>query len=144
MRLSEMAVDVKLQEEGEWFDHPIFEGVRVCVRSVHSEAYKRRNRQLLNRLPPRSVRKRGDSVEAFEEIQLRLLAEAALVGWTGVDGEDEEPLEFSPEKAAEILKKPEYRKFAAGIAECANQAGDRDEAWLEEDAGNLPEESVES
>lgn len=127
MKLSKIIVDTKAQEEGEWRDHPYFDGVSVCVRSIHSEAYRKRRAALMNRLPRKS-RPTGDAVALQEDIN-DMARDALLAGWKGIEGEGENagPIEFSPELAKEWAADDQYRRFFDGVYELALSIGEAEQ-----------------
>ena len=104
------------QEEGEWRDHPYFDGVKVLVRSISSEAYRKRQTALQNRLP-RRTRKTGDAIAAQLEID-RQARDVLVAGWTGIDD-----AEYSEETAREWAKDPKFRRFFDGVYELSLDIG---------------------
>ena len=116
MKLSQIVVDTKAQEEGEWRDHPYFDGVKVLVRSISSEAYRKRQTALQNRLP-RRTRKTGDAIAAQLEID-RQARDVLVAGWTGIDD-----AEYSEETAREWAKDPKFRRFFDGVYELSLDIG---------------------
>jgi len=134
MKLSQIAVDVKAQEEGQWKEHPTFDGVEVLVKSIHSEGYRKRRALLMNRLPRRQ-RKIGDAVLAQEDLDRDALS-ACIGGLRGVEDESDNPIEYSDELMRDWAKNPKYRVFFDGVRELADEIGREDEEAIEESLGN--------
>ena len=124
-KLSDLIVDVKAQEEGEWRAHPYFDGVEVLVRSIHCEAYRKRRATLYNRLPPKR-RKHGDAMELTLRLDREAL-DACLGGWRGID-----EAEYSPDRAREWSIDPRFRRFWEGVRELAEDIGESEASSREE------------
>ena len=134
MKLSQIAVDVKTQEEGQWREHPSFDGVEVLVRSIHSEPYRKRRALLMNRLPRRQ-RKIGDAVLAQEDLDREALS-ACIGGLRGVEDEAGNTVEYSDDLMRDWSKDPRYRVFFDGVRELADEIGTEDEEAIQESLGN--------
>lgn len=124
MKLSQIAIDVKAEEEGEWKDHPYYDGVRVLVRGINCERYRKRHTALLNREKVRR-RKLGDALERQERINREALAEC-LAGWEGVEDEAGNAIEWSLDLAREWATAPKFRRFFDGVRELAEEIGESD------------------
>ena len=83
MKLSQITVDVAAEEDGEWRDHPHFEGVQILVRSQESTAYQRARRELLNARAMKRT-KLGDQVQDAGETERKLFP-FLVRGWKGID-----------------------------------------------------------
>jgi hypothetical protein len=133
MDISQIKVDSKAQEEGEWRDHPYFPGVRVNVRSAHSKAFKKRRAQLQNGIPRRQ-RGTGDAILVQEEIDQQ--AQCVLVlGFDGIT-ENGEKVEYSPELVTRWSNDPDYRRFFDGVRELSEEIGIAEQSAVEESLGN--------
>ena len=133
MKLSKIHVDVQAQEEGQWLDHPRFPGVQVKVRSIHSEAYRRKVFALQNAYPVRRL-KRGELAKNAEHVQ-RYSMPTLCLGWKGI-----EDAEYSEEVAKswvedDVLWK-KSRLFWDGIVELAQDVGEDEAEAHEEALGN--------
>jgi len=134
MKLSNIAVNVKAQEEGEWKEHPYFDGVDILIKSIHSEAYRKRRAQLMNRLPRRQ-RKIGDAVLAQEDLDRDSLS-ACIGGLRGVENEAGDPVEWNDDMMRDWAKDPKYRVFYDGVRELAEEVGRDEQGAMEESLGN--------
>jgi len=133
VKLSQIAVDVQAEDEGEWRDHPYFEGVKVLVRSQECDAYQRAQRELLNGRQLRRT-KLGDATQDGKEITRRLMP-VLIRGWRGID-----EAEYSEETAKswvedDVLWK-KSRLFWDGIVELAQDVGEDEAEAHEEALGN--------
>ena len=124
--------DVRAMEEGEWFDHPDFDGVRVQVRSADSEYVRKRRATLLER--SRGV-EGVDTHLLGEKIEMQI-AGSCLVGWEGIDGDDGEELKFSEQAALAMAEDKAYWSFLRGVSVRARQVGSVKRAQLQESVGN--------
>lgn len=120
-KLSQIIVDLKAQEEGEWREHPNFDGVEVKVRSIHAEAVRKRRAALQNRLPAKR-RKLGDAILSNEEIELHVTA-ACCIGWRGIEAENGDPIEWTEALCRQWSDDPSYRRLFEGIREIADEIG---------------------
>lgn len=120
-KLSQIVVNVKAEEEGEWLPHPTFDGVEVKVRSVHAEAVRKRRAALQNRLPQKR-RKLGDAIASNEEIERQVTA-ACCIGWRGIEAENGDAIEWSEALCREWAGDPQYRRLFEGIRELADEIG---------------------
>ncbi len=134
LKLSDIAVDIKAQEEGEWKEHPQFDGVEVLVKSIHSEAFRKRRALLMNRLP-RRTRKIGDAVMAQEDLDREALS-ACIGDLKGVEAEGGEAIEYNDDLMRQWSKDPIYRVFFDGVRELADEIGSADAEAIEESVGN--------
>jgi hypothetical protein len=127
MKLSASAIDPKLVNEGEWIkDIPEFEDLELHVRGLNNPDYRRVQAKKFQLLP-RGLRAKP-TPEVSDRIQTELLVETCLLGWKNLSGDDDKPIEFSKEKAMELLKDPQYRAFREAVAWAAAVVGaERDE-----------------
>lgn len=115
MKLSEMMVDKKAQEEGEWVDWR--DGVRVKVRSAETAAYSKLHEKLQK--PYANILRHGGRIprEKTEEILIQCLAECVLVDWDGIIDDDGKPIKYTPEKALKFLTEAiDFRDFVTMAA----------------------------
>jgi hypothetical protein len=132
MKLSRIVGNAKIEEEGEWRDHPSFDGVEILVRSIHCQDYRKRRAKLMNRLP-QMRRKLGDAVLTQEEIDRQALPEC-LLGWRGIEDEAGKAVEYSKDLARTWAADPTYRKFWEGVLELANEVGEAHAEAVEQTA----------
>lgn len=100
--------------EGRWFS--LRYGGRVKLARVGNKKYKELGRKLEERARERNGAEVLDDDEAVGII-CEALAGAVLLDWD-LEGEDGKPLEYSTEKAAEILR--EFEDFRVEVIEKAS------------------------
>lgn len=136
MKLSEIAVDLDKEREGEWVPIPSLRGVELKVRGIRNNDYRQALQQSLRKLQ----RKYGDQpipVQVQDKMQARLLARHVLVDWSGITDDDTgKVVKYTPDLGEEVLADPQYRKLADAVSWAASTVGDQDEEDLEEDSGN--------
>lgn len=122
MKFSDLVVDIQAQEEGQWFDHPRFRGVRVLVKHTRSKAYVRQQRALLDAFPLKRM-KRSDVAVQTEYVH-RYSLPWLVGGWTGIDD-----AEYSEDVAKSWVNDDDlYAKtfdFWEGLFELAEEVGKR-------------------
>lgn len=61
---------------------------------------------------------KDDAAEAFsEKLVIEALAETVLLGWEGVDDENDEPMPYSVENAKKVLAMKDFRREIMKMAE---------------------------
>lgn len=130
VKLSDIKINAAAIEQGEWIGAahgtPIPDMGDLClrVRGVGNSDY----RSLMAKLSdaaPRSQRTGGKlNPESSERIFLECLVETVLIDWTGVEGEDDQPIPFSKAVALKILLDPNLAPFKHAVAWAANQVGE--------------------
>jgi hypothetical protein len=82
--------------------------------------------------------KRGGQVdyEQRQQITARTLADTVLLGWEGLEGDDGQPLPYSPETAKDLLLDPQMLAFRDAVSWAATVAGEQALGNSEEAAGN--------
>jgi hypothetical protein len=135
MKLTDLSIEIKKAEDGEWFPHPYFEGVDVCIRSNESDHYVSFITGEVEKIP------RGLKGKELEEAQQKVVdrATAQLVaGWRGIDD-----AEYTPDTAERWATTREVKKgfrldpaFFLGVRELSDKSGRRDKAALKASAKN--------
>jgi len=134
MKLSEFRRREEVGQAGVWVD--LGEGLRVKVARMSRTNVNYRNAlQQLGR-PHRSlVRRTGEMPEdVAEQITLEAAAKHILLGWEGLVEDDGTEIEYSPEKALEVLT--EFPEFTDLVFEAAQDLATFAERELEDAAGN--------
>ncbi len=129
VKLSSLAVDLVLEEKGDWIDFPEWPGVAFNVSSIHKHAYAAARDLALSRL---ARKYKGQPIPAEERAKVvgALYARHLLHGWRGLD------VEYSPEVALSTLRDPAFRQVVNAIEWCANQVGQSEAEYLEDETGN--------
>ncbi len=125
MKLEQVQVDHKAMEEGEWRDHPFFDGISVLVRSSTCDTVEKRRTQLLNRLPNKR-RKVGDSLAETRKIEALCTSECLI----DVQGFDD--VTYSSDIGRAWATDPKMRRFMEGVRELADEIGQEEQEALED------------
>jgi hypothetical protein len=135
LKLSSLAIDVKRETDGEWFDIAQFPGLRLKLRGFGYGPYLKAK----SIVEGRWVRKYGrDPVPP--EIQYRengkLYSDFILVGWDGLDEA------YSQDRGLEILQDPGYRWLHDEIRFYAGKIAEVDAEFVEDSAKNSERSSA--
>ncbi len=120
MKLSDIRVDAKAIEAGDWVDinplqFPGMDGVRLKVRGAGNADYRRLQSKLFRALPVSDDPVKQE--EAGAAITTELLLRTVLIGWDGIFEEDGvTPLPYSVELAERLLADPEMRVLRDAVA----------------------------
>lgn len=133
MKLSHIKIDAAKLEQGDWVgDIPGLGDIRLHVRGLGNEDYRRRQSELSAALP-RHLRKEPAEQD---KIANTLIVETILVGWDKIEDDKGKPLAFTRENALAILEDPDMRAFGDGVIWAASTVAERRKADLDGDAGN--------
>ena len=133
MKLGNLKIDSAKLEQDDWIgDIPSLGDIRLRVRGIGNDDYRRRQTELVAALP-RHLRKEPAEQD---KITNALIVETLLVGWERVEGDDGKPLPFSRENVQAILDDPDMRVFVDGVVWAASTVAERRAADLGVDAGN--------
>lgn len=126
MKLSDIAVNADAIELGRWvpIGH-ILPGVRLKVRGLENTDYRRLRNKLIAEIP-RAERLKGVDTLMLEKINAQLLADTILVGWEGIEGDDDLALPFTKEKASQIINDPSFVVFRNAVEWAAGVVGEDD------------------
>ncbi|MBZ9659773.1 hypothetical protein LB523_12025 [Mesorhizobium sp. ESP-6-4] len=135
VKLSSVKADLKREADGDWIEALDLPGVEFNVSSILLPAYTVDRDFMLQRL---SKQYKGKAPRDVITTELgKLYAKHILHGWRGFD------VEYSPEKALEILSDPAYRVVVAAVEYCAAKIADVDVQYIE-DAGKNSERPSET
>lgn len=129
VKLSSLKADLDREAKGDWIEFPDWPGVAFNVSSLLIPQYTTARDMLLQRLARQHKGKPVPRETATTEIG-KLYAKHILHGWRGLD------VEYSPEKAAEILADPQFRNVVAAVEYCAGQVSQVDIEFVEEESKN--------
>lgn len=137
MKLSEIRVDSKRVEAGEWIkDIPDMGDLELLVRGIGNSDYQAMQTKLYM-ATPRAERTGGRlDNKAASRIQAQCLAATVLLDWKGVTDEQGEPVPFAKETALNLLKNPDYVAFRDGVVWAAGQVGANRVEAIEDAAKN--------
>ena len=123
MKIGHFRRDARAVEAGEWVDDlPGFPGVGFKVRGLNStaflEAQARRNRAI----PAHQRGKDGSIPTALAySIMGEAMAEALLMDWRGIEGDDGEPLAYDADLARVWLTDLDFVHFTEAVMEAAKR-----------------------
>ena len=118
-KLGQFRSDTALEAEGVWVEYAA--GIEFKIARLNNPAYRKCLRKLLRPEVRRARSKRLDDDRA-DELTLKAMARHVLVGWKNIENDDGVPIEYSPEKAFEILSAPEYHEIREFIEVTASDA----------------------
>lgn len=138
MKLSDVRVDAKLIEDGEWIgDLPGCGDLEVKIRGVNNSAWQQMAQRLVNALP-RKERMGLISAASSRRINTELLIECAVLDWRNLTDEKGQPIPYSKEKCAELLRDPNLSDIFDGFLHAAGVVGKRSKEELEAAGKNSP------
>jgi hypothetical protein len=134
MKLAHIKVDSAKAEAGDWVDKiPEMDDLRLKVRGAQCASARTLRNQLIRALPARvRTDPNGIPTERLDEIEAKVATEVILLDWDNLDG-----VPYSKEKAAELLKDPDFIFFREAVNWASNRVGRQDAAAHEAAAGNL-------
>jgi hypothetical protein len=129
VKLSSLKSDLKREAEGDWIEFVEWPGVEFNVSSLLLPAYAHARDLTMQRLAKHQKGKPIPRDVMTTELG-KLYAKHILHGWRGLD------VEYSPEKALEILSDPEYRTIVAAVEWCASKISEIDVQFVDEAGKN--------
>ena len=124
LKLSSIKADLAKEAEGDWVSIPEWPGVRLKVRSINSKDYQTA-RELRVQKFVKDLGRLPTSIEMEPHVN-RLAAAFLLIGWEGINGDDDQPLAYTPKTALELLSDPAMRELTMQVIWAANRVGVRD------------------
>lgn len=103
---------------GEVLDKP-HEEDRLCLLVAERDNPKYRAARAKALIELRDEFDGENAGKAYEEIHLRAMSEAVLLGWANLEGEDGQVVDYSPGTAFELLSDPELfplRQFVEDVS----------------------------
>jgi len=129
VKLASLKADLDREAKGDWVEYPDWPGVAFLVSSLHTPAYAVQRDLLIQRFA-RKYPKRPPPVDEIMPEAGKLYAKYILHGWRGLD------VEYSPDKAMEVLSDPAFREVVAAVEWCAGQIGRAEVEFVESAAKN--------
>lgn len=139
MKLSSLKVDAEKIEDGAWIgDIPEMGGLRLKVRGLQNAHFRRMQAKLLDAVP--RAQRQGGRVDpdVMDRITAQCLAGTVLLDWEGLEDENGGALAYDKALAADLVTKPEFRRFREAVIYAATIVGDADAEGEKADAGNSP------
>ncbi len=144
MKLKAIKVNSARSEQGGWVkDIAGFPGVRLCVRGFESEAFKLAlsRRQLAITNDDREDGKPDGRVKpkVTDRVFGLAMADAILLDWDGIEGDDDQPIPYSRELAEQYLTDPDFRLFREAVALAGSLVESETDTRVEAALGNSPD-----
>lgn len=115
MRLNRFETDKEKEAKGVWVDAG--EGLRILVARLGNSEYQR-HLQKLGRPHVQRIRNGSINIDIADDISRRAVARHILLGWENLQDNDGSDIEYSEDKAFEILT--EYRDIYEMVLGFAN------------------------
>lgn len=125
VKLESLKADLAKEAAGDWIDYPDWPGVAFNVRSLNAPAYATARDIMIQRMRRKYPRKAPPTDEMITEAG-KLYCKHILFGWRGLD------VEYTPEKALEVMTDPAYRAVVAAVEWCGNQVAQLDVEFVED------------
>ena len=107
-KLSSLMSDSKKVNGGVWVDYT--DGVRLLIARKPNDNYDAAMVKALQ--PYRGAIRAGTFTDAMDQkVSLEVISKTVLIGWNNIEDEESNPIEYSPEKALELLTDPDIRRF---------------------------------
>lgn len=124
LKISSIAADLAKEQEGDWVDIAEWPGVRLKVRSINSKDFQNAREQRQSKLIKDLGRLPYESESAPH--LAKLVASFILLGWEGIVGADDQPIEYTPQVATELLSDPAMRELVKQTIWAAGRVGSKD------------------
>jgi hypothetical protein len=130
VRMNSIKADLDKEAKGDWIEYPDWPGVAFNVSSLLHPTY-RIERDLLGQRLARQY-KGGKPIppDVMTSEVGKLFHKHILHGWRGFD------VDYSKEKAGEMLADPEYRNLVGAVEWCAAKISDVDVEFVEDTVKN--------
>jgi hypothetical protein len=129
IKLASLRANLAREENGDWVNFPDWPGVAFLVSSIHAPAYKSAFQIMTQRLS-RIYKGKPVPVEEQHEELGQIYCKHLLRGWRGLD------VQYSADKALEVLCDPAYREVLAAVGWCADKISELQVEFLETKAKN--------
>lgn len=136
MKLSELTVNAKAMNEGEWVKIPGYDDFEVRSRGFSYVPYRRAHEMALAKAA-RGLKK-GESVpvDEREKILAKSIVTHLTLDWRGLEIEDGKPLAFDRDDALAKCLDPTYRPLYDALVYAAGAVGEQAEEVKEAAQGN--------
>lgn len=108
MKLSRIKTNLTKATDGVWHDGG--DGLKLLVAMEGNSKSTEFARRLAKPFQ-KSINNGTIAREDIEDMNCKVLANTILLGWQNLQNDDGTPMEYSVEKAEEILRAPEYGEF---------------------------------
>jgi hypothetical protein len=147
MKLSAIAVDPALIEQGDWIDDlPDMPGIRIKARGTGNSDYRKLEARLIRQIP-REQRMHGLKPKDHDRIIGQLLLETVVLDVEGLEEEGPEeagadaergstPIKYTRELGEKLLLDPEFVRFRNAAAYAGEVVAQRRKTAAKDDAKN--------
>ena len=137
MKLSSLKIDSAKAEQGAWIgDIPDCGDLALRVRGSQNADARRLRAKLIDAVPrDQRINGRIDPA-ALDAIATRIMAETIVMDWSGLAGDDGQPILFSREAASRLLSDPDLRLFRDAVAWASERVGENAVEQIKADVGN--------
>lgn len=135
MKLSSVEIDVDKESQGDWIESPEFPGVWAKVRSIRNPDFRRAYQQEMRK----ARRRYGNQpipIEVEDRIMARLMVDHVIIDVTGLEDDQDKPIQYDRQTGLEWLGDPKYRPIADFLSWAASTVGESLDEEMEDDAKN--------
>lgn len=118
MKLSDIAIDTKLAEDGVWVT--MSSGWAGLIRSANNRDARRMRDAHIRKHRRLYARGASPPPEVVDEELVNLIVSTILMDWKGIEDDHGAPIPYSKEVAKEILSNPAYRELLDDVSDAAN------------------------
>lgn len=140
IKISSLAADLDKEMSGEWVDIPEWPGVRLQVRSINNKNFQNAREQRISKLI-KDLGRSPYSSETGPHIA-KLAATFLLLGWEGICDDDGKAIDYTPQKAMDLLSDPAMRALTEQVIWAATRVGSKDAEFTVDAAKNSPAPSA--
>jgi hypothetical protein len=136
MKLSELKIDSKRLNAGEWVNVPGLPGFRVKTRSITNYDFRRAQERRQQKASRGLARNETLPPETRERINRACFLEYCLLDWSGLTDDDGTPIAFTQETAQRYFDDPDYAPLVDACFGAAALVGELDAEDIEAAAKN--------
>lgn len=129
-RISSVARDPAIEDNGQEKEIPTLRGAYVTVRSTN---YKKFEQAVTRRLMSLPRHQREVSIGA---VRRECAADHLIVGWRELEDEEGVPMQCTPEKRRMLMTDRRYVDIANGIMAVCEEVGTSEQEEIEGEVGN--------
>ncbi len=119
-KLTSLKTDAHKQENGAWVDYK--PGVSFLIARSGNQKMVETLRQL-KKPYLKEIRENEDfDPEILGDIGRKAAAQHILLGWSGIEGDDDQPWEYTPERSLEIMTEASWQDVAEWVLVQADRA----------------------
>jgi hypothetical protein len=136
IKLSSIKADIVKEMEGEWIDIPDIPGIAFLLRSSHYPPFVTAKAQAIRKLMAANGGTEIIPEKDLSRANASLFVEHLLLDWRGFAEDDDTAIEYTAERALQILSDPGFRELNRHIGWAADQVGKAQVEFVEAAAKN--------